>query len=201
MPGRHQQSSFVARNRPALIVGVVLLCVAGALTVIANRRGPGSSLPVTPAPGGSSPPPLSASPSRSPSASPSPTRPAPPRASNPAAFAASYVAVRVRRSTAFQAGIVVTNEGRTPRTWRLVIRHHPGDGVRVQGSSGARMTLSGSTITFEGGPLWAGKSITVGYQATATTRGSVRPASCRVEGTSCEVSERRDRNESRAGRR
>jgi hypothetical protein len=213
MPGKHHQSSFVARHRYPLIVGAVLVCiaVAGTLAAVSNRRDPEPPLLVTPVRSASSPtvsatpsgtPSPSAEPSRSPSARPSSARspsarPSPSRTSAAGSFAARYVAMTSRRRSTFQAGIFITNEGRTARTWQLVIAHDPDDGVRVQGGAGARMTVSGNTVTFDGGPLDPGDTVTVGYRATTTTEGSVRPASCRIEGRSCEISERRYRNESR----
>jgi len=215
MAGKHYQSSFAARHRYPLIVGFVVLCVAvaGTLAGFANHRDPEPSLLVTPASTGEpTPPPVSAPPtSVSPSSSSSPSAPAPAtpspsvrrssaRPATAASFAARYFAVSTGRS-GFRAGILITNQGRTARTWRLVITHDPADGVRVVRGSGARMVAAGSTITFDGGPLEPGTSVSVAYQATATTSGSVRPASCRIAGASCVVTEWRYRNESPGARR
>jgi hypothetical protein len=103
-------------------------------------------------------------------------------------FSARYFAVSMR-GDAFRAGVLITNEGRSTREWRLVITYDPDDDVRVQG-----------TLTFEGS-LGAGERTTVGYQATTSADRTPRPASCRINGRDCVIVERRDRNESGGWRR
>ena len=215
MPGKHHESSFASRHRYPLVIAVVLLCiaVAGVFAAVSNRRDPDPPLLITPAltalPSASVwPTPVAASASASAAPSHRPTSARPARSSPPAArrtpspaaadFTARYVIVGGRQSS-FQAGIVITNNGRTARTWRLTVTHDPG--VRLQGSVGATATASGSTITFSGGPLGPGDSVTAGYQASKDSGDEARPTSCRIEGTACSVSVRRYRNESGERRR
>ena len=207
MPGKHHQSSsFLARHRYPLVVGVVLLGIAvtGMLAAIDNRRGPSPSprlvapsLSLVASPPTSATPsvPVSAGPSSSPPPSPS-SRPAsrrpsptPSRTTAPAPlFSARYFAVSMRGDD-FRVGVLITNEGRSTREWRLVITYDPDDDVRVQGP-----------LTFEGS-LGAGERTTVGYQATTSADRTPRPASCRINGRDCVIVERWDRNESGGWRR
>ena len=207
MPGKHHQStSFLARHRYPLVVGAVLLGIAvtGTLAAIDNRREPSSPRLVAPSlslvdsppastsasasvvPSASAPP--SPSPSRSvrPSRRPSPT---PSRTTAPAAsFSARYFATGVR-GDAFQAGVLIINEGRSTREWHLVITYDPSDDVRVEG-----------TLTFEGS-LGAGERTTVRYRGTTSADRTPRPASCRINGRDCVIVERWHRNESGGWRR
>ena len=91
------------------------------------------------------------------------------------------------RRSSFQAAISVTNAGRTARSWEVVVTHDPDDGVRLEGSVGARVTTSGNTITFRGDDLDPGDSVTFSYQASKRTNGDVKPTSCRVDGVECRV--------------
>jgi hypothetical protein len=92
-----------------------------------------------------------------------------------------------RRGT-FQAGIVLENSGRTARTWQVRVSYAAADRVRVQRTFGARSSTSGSTVVFSGGPLEPGRSTMVGFQATTTADGEIRPTSCQVEGRACTIS-------------
>jgi hypothetical protein len=208
MPGKHHRSPFalLSQHRYPIVVGVVLLCIAiaGVLAAISNRRpdppllivpaltalpsptliAPTVSVAPAPSPSSARPSPPRRSPSRSPSVRPSPR----------ASFTAQYTIVNGRRST-FRVGIVVTNTGSTARDWQVVVTHDPSDGVRLQGSVGAKVTTSGDTITLSGGPLEPGKSVTVGFLATRSGDDAVRPASCKIDGRDCTVTTRRYRNE------
>ena len=95
------------------------------------------------------------------------------------------------RRSSFQAAIAVTNEGGAARSWQVVVTHDPDDDVRLEGSIGARVSTSGDTITFSGGPLDPGDTVTFGYQASTDSRDDVRPTSCRVDGVECRVTTRR----------
>jgi hypothetical protein len=206
MPGKHHQSSsFLARHRYPLVVGVVLLGIAvtGTLAAIDNRRDPSSPRLVSPSLSLVASPPASATssvpvsagpsssppPSRPPSRRPSPTPPpTPSRTAAAPSFSARYFATGLRDG-AFRAGVLITNEGRSTREWRLVITYDPDDDVRVQG-----------TLTFEGS-LGAGERTSVGYRATTSAERTPRPASCRVNGRDCTILDRRDRNDSGGWRR
>ena len=214
MPGKHHPESFTSRHRYPLVVAVVLLAlaVAGVLAAVQNRRDPAAPLLVTPAltalpSPAATPSPVAASGSPSPSPSVSTTasrsaarspsagrppsrRPSPSPSATKGAFTARYTVMRDRRST-FQAAISVTNEGRAARSWQVVVTHDPDDEVRLQGSVGARVSTSGDTITFSGGPLDPGDSVTFGYQASKDSDDDVRPTSCRVDGVECRVTLRR----------
>jgi hypothetical protein len=91
------------------------------------------------------------------------------------------------RNRTFQAGIFLTNNGNTPRTWQVRVTHNPGAGVRVQAAFGARASTSGDTTVLSGGPLAADSSVTVAFQASKNVSGVVRPTSCRVDGKNCVV--------------
>jgi cellulose binding protein with CBM2 domain len=211
MPGKHHGESFASRHRYPIIVGVVLACLAvtGVLAAVHNRREPATALLVTPASAVPSPTapvspsPVAATASPSASASPSPSRapaarrspsksPRPSPSVTRGQFTARYVVMNSRRSS-FQAAITVTNEGRAARSWQVVVTHDPDAGVRVEGSLGVRVSTSGNTITFSGGPLDGGDSVTFGYQASKDTRDDVQPTSCRVDGVECRVTVRRSR--------
>jgi hypothetical protein len=210
MPGKHHRSSFVllAQHRYPLIVAVILLCiaVAGVFAAISNRRSPDPPLLIVPAltalPSPTLIPPAvsvsPSSPSPSPSRAPSSRSARPPRSVRPspsASFTAQYVIVNGRRST-FQVGIFIKNTGSTARTWKVVVTHDPSDGVRLLGSTGAKVSTSGDTITLTGGPLEPGRTVTAGFQATRSTNEDVRPTSCKIEGRDCTVTTRRYRNDS-----
>ncbi len=207
MPGKHHPESFASRHRYPLVLAVVLLgiAVAGTLAAVRNDRDPATPLLVMPAlpalsatpspvaaPASPTPSPsVSATPSRSPSRAPtaarSPSRrPSPSPSATKSPFTARYIVMNSRRSS-FRAAISVTNAGRAARTWQVVVTHDPDDGVRLEGSIGARVTTSGDTITFSGGPLQPGDSVTFGYQASKRTDDAVRPTSCRVDGVECRV--------------
>ena len=207
MPGKHHEQSFASRYRYPLVIAVVLSCiaVAGVLAAVQNRRDPATPLLVTPTlpavTASPSPVAASASPSPAPSASASPSRsasrspaagrtpsrrPSPSPSATTGSFTARYTVMNSRRRS-FQAAISVTNQGRTARSWKLVVTHDPDDGVRMDGSVGARVTTSGDTITFSGDALDPGDSVTFGYQATKRTRDEVQPTSCRVDGVECRV--------------
>jgi hypothetical protein len=95
-----------------------------------------------------------------------------------------------RRST-FTVGVIVTNTGKASRSWRLVVTHDPSADVRVQGAFGAQLSTSGDTITLRGDALPPGRSVTAGFRATSSReRGGVRPTSCTIEGTACDVTSR-----------
>jgi hypothetical protein len=108
------------------------------------------------------------------------------RPSPPPAFSANDVITNSRRST-FQAGVFLTNNSSTARTWQVSVTHDPAARVRVQGAFGARVSSNGDTTVFSGGPLGAGDSVMFGFQADKSVSGVVRPTSCRVDGRNCVV--------------
>jgi hypothetical protein len=62
------------------------------------------------------------------------------------------------------------------------------DNVRLLGTWNARGSQSGSNMTFTGGSLAPGASVTFGYQVSKTGRGNARPSGCSVVGGKCVVS-------------
>jgi hypothetical protein len=100
------------------------------------------------------------------------------------ALAARYV-VSSSWETGFVGGVLVTNPTGAPLSWRVVVSHDPGAGVRVTTTWNADLTRSGSTAVFTGGPLAPGASQTFGFEATKQVTGSVRPTDCTVNGVAC----------------
>lgn len=129
--------------------------------------------------------------SKSPSPSPSSRRPsATPsvRATTPPpAFAADYVGGEERRGS-FTAGVVLENESGTARTWEVRIAYDADDRVRVERTFGARLSASGGTLIFTGGPLAPGDDTMFGFRATTSADGQIRPTSCQVDGRACAIS-------------
>jgi hypothetical protein len=148
-------------------------------------------VPVLPGPSSDStsagPLPPSSRPTRTTPPRPAPAPPPARRSPPPArAFTARYV-ITNSTSTAFQAGILLTNDSQTARNWQVRVAHDPTAGVRLQAGFGARISTSGDTLVFSGGPLDAQSSVTVGFQATKSAGGVVRPTACRVDGRDCIV--------------
>jgi hypothetical protein len=132
----------------------------------------------------------SASTSRAASASASPPRRAhtkPPPVAPAQAFTARYVVAKTT-SSSFRVGIILTNNTRTSRSWQIRVTHDPADGVRFQIGIGARISQSGSTTVFSGGPLNGGRSVIIAFRASKHVIGVVRPTSCVVDGKDCIVS-------------
>jgi hypothetical protein len=199
------------RPRRRVLVAAVLatlLVAVLALWAAAGRRDLDPPLMITPALGAEasfSPTPaplpsvtpsssratLKATRSKSPSPSPSSRRPsASPSARTttpPPAFAADYVGGEERRGS-FTAGVVLENEGRTARTWEVRIAYDADDRVRVERTFGARISASGSTLIFTGGPLAPGEDTMFGFRATTSADGQIRPTSCQVDGRACSIS-------------
>jgi hypothetical protein len=95
------------------------------------------------------------------------------------------------RRSSFSATVVITNTGKAARSWRLVVTHDPDAGVRVQLAVGAEFSMSGNTITLRGDALQPGRSVTVSFRATSNRTGDdIRPTSCIVEGTACDITSR-----------
>jgi hypothetical protein len=92
------------------------------------------------------------------------------------------------RRGSFQAGIVLENSGSAARTWQVRVTYAAADRVRVERTFGARASTSGSTVVFSGGPLEPGRSTMVGFQASTTSDGEIRPTSCQVDGRACTIS-------------
>jgi hypothetical protein len=215
MAGRRQalRSTLAHRQRLLLGIGLVLLLFAAAGLGVALGHDPDAPplaapaspifpevsepppVPVLPAPTSASAVPPSSSPSkRSPTTAPRRTLSAPPPARRSAppsagAFTARYVVANSRSDT-FQAGVFLTNNGKTARSWQVRVTHNPRDGVRVQDAFGAQMSTDGDTTVFSGGPLAAGDSVTFGFRASKSARGVVRPTGCRIDGKNCVVSVR-----------
>jgi hypothetical protein len=141
-----------------------------------------ASAPAGPTPGQSSSRQARPTPPR-PAPAPPPARRSPPPAR---AFTARYV-ITNSSSTRFQAGILLTNDSQTARNWQVRVSHDPTAGVRLQAGFGARISTSGDTLVFSGGPLDAGSSVTFGFQATKSATGVVRPTACLVDGRDCIV--------------
>jgi hypothetical protein len=197
------------RTLLAAVLAVLLLALLG-LWSVTQRRDLDPPLMITPALGANSsatpaPPPPSVVPSsRPPSSRPATKKVSASKSARPSktpskrpsasptpepAFTARYLSGGVRRGQ-FQAGIVIENEGRTARTWRVRVSYDPSAGVRVQRTFGADASTSGSTIVFSGGPLAAGRSTMIGFRASTDANGEIRPTSCQVEGRACVISSR-----------
>lgn len=135
-----------------------------------------------------SPSPSSPSPSPSPSSRPPSQRPsASPTPAAESAFAARYLGGTERRGR-FQAGLVIENVGRAAGEWEVRVSFADRDRVRIQHTYGARASRSGDTVTFRGGPLEPGRSTMIGFQASTTGDGEIRPTSCQVDGRACTIS-------------
>jgi hypothetical protein len=200
--------AFRPRRRVLVVAVLATLFVAVlALWAATERRDLDPPLMITPAlgaePSSTLAPPPSATPSSpSPSATPKATRsksarPSPkassrrpsasPSPAPPPALSARYVGGDERRGM-FSAGIALENEGRTARTWEVRVTYDAGDRVRVERVFGARVSTSGSTLIFTGGPLEPGDDTMFGFSASTSGDGQIRPTSCQVDGRACTIS-------------
>jgi hypothetical protein len=119
----------------------------------------------------------------SPSARKSPPRtsPAPPR---PPALTATYMA-GANRGRGYFVMLLVRNPGSTPQRWSVSLRYDPAAGVRIGQAWNATVTSHGDTTVLTGGPLAAGATVSVGFQATQRGRGRLPTPSCAINGSRC----------------
>lgn len=208
MAGRHQEflERMTARQRLIIGVGVViwLFVLVGLIAFLHEDRKAPLADPQPPIfPGFSAPPvpvlpaPTTAGVPSSVSATPATTEPSrvttaprPPRrttaAPPPPNFTARYV-VTNNQANSFQVGILLTNNGSVAQGWQLRVAHDPAAGVRFGLGFGASVTRSGDTTVLSGGPLAAGRTVTIGFQVSKQVRGVVVPTSCVVGGRNCIV--------------
>jgi cytoskeletal protein RodZ len=163
----------------------------------------------TPAPAPSASPSASPSRSRSRSASPSPSRTSarpsshtpvpektttkPPRAAPtttppPSDVFSAALSVPASWEQGYVGAVRVRNVGSGSRSWSVTVSHSGQDNLRLTGSWNARGSQSGDNLTFTGGPLAPGATITFGYQVSKSGRGNARPSGCSVVGGKCGVS-------------
>ncbi|GIF19158.1 hypothetical protein Ate02nite_18880 [Paractinoplanes tereljensis] len=86
------------------------------------------------------------------------------------------------------ASVRVKNVGGTAESWSVTVSHSGQDNLRLAGTWNARGSQSGDNLTFTGGPLAPGASISFGYQVSKSGRGNARPSGCSVVGGKCGVS-------------
>jgi hypothetical protein len=115
--------------------------------------------------------------------SPARTSPATPR---PPALTATYMA-GANRGRGYFVMLLVRNPGSTPQSWSVSLRYDPAAGVRVGQAWNATVTTRGDTTVLSGGPLAAGATVSVGFQATQRGRGRLPTPSCTVNGSRCAV--------------
>jgi hypothetical protein len=208
LPAKHSARSF-GTARLLLSFGVailVLLVVWIAVRAVGPAdaaRSPSVVLPsvplLIPSATGSPTPSPSATPSRV-TASPVPsktrkptTRPprtTPPAPPPPAAKPKAEASVRLssNRDQGYVAGVRVENTGTTPLEWRVTVTHDDDDDVRLRGTWNATGDQDGDRLTFRGGTLQPGTSVTFGYQTMNDGRRSARPTGCSVVGGTCSMS-------------
>ena len=100
---------------------------------------------------------------------------------------AATVGVTASWNAGYVAFVKVQNTGTAARTWSFTVTHPGQDGLRLGPVWGAGGTQQGTSLTFTGGPLAAGKSVTFGYQTSKTGPDNARPAGCTVVGGTCAV--------------
>lgn len=88
----------------------------------------------------------------------------------------------------YVASVRVRNTGTKPITWTVTVTHSDQQDLTLGNTWGATGKQSGDTLTFTGGPLTAGQTVTWGYQVAKTGTGNARPAACTVVGGTCAVS-------------
>ncbi|MFC7276876.1 cellulose binding domain-containing protein [Paractinoplanes rhizophilus] len=112
-------------------------------------------------------------------------------ASRPAAPKDNF-SVTVGLAASWEEGYVgavrVRNTGRAAASWTVTVSHSGQDNLRLLGTWNARGSQRGDTLTFTGGTLAPGASVTFGYQVSKAGRGNARPSGCSVVGGRCVVS-------------
>ncbi|SNY28801.1 cellulose binding domain-containing protein [Paractinoplanes atraurantiacus] len=176
-----------------------------------------SPVPLTAAPKSTSPAPsrsASRSPSASPSPSRSATTPPPSTSSSPqpeksttkpttkpATTVPTTAPTSAKPQSNFEAQLSVTaswdqgyvafvrveNSGDATAQWRVTVSHSGLDDMELRGVWNASGDRNGSSLSFSGGSLAPGKSVTFGYQISKSGRGNARPAGCSAVGGSCSV--------------
>ncbi|GIM95672.1 hypothetical protein Ato02nite_074650 [Paractinoplanes toevensis] len=86
------------------------------------------------------------------------------------------------------AAVRIKNVSGSSQSWSVTVSHSNQDNLRLTGTWNARGSQSGDNLTFTGGPLAPGASITFGYQVSKSGRGNGRPSGCSVVGGKCGVS-------------
>jgi hypothetical protein len=102
-------------------------------------------------------------------------------------IAATY-AVGSSWDTGFIGSVEVRNISDAAQSWSITVRHAEAAGVRVTTAWNATLTRQGDTNIFTGGPLPAGATVRVGFEATKQTNTGVRPTACSARRGSCRVS-------------
>ena len=87
----------------------------------------------------------------------------------------------------FIGAVTVTNKSGPARNWTVRVTFEAKDGVRVGNVWNARVDRQGDTFVFTGGPLAAGASVSLGFEASKQVRGRIQPSGCTVDGAPCQV--------------
>lgn len=193
------------RSRLGLALAVVVaLAIGGVVWGASGSHTARSPLLVRPSAAMSGPPediavtevlgPASAAPSASASISPSgrPDASTPSTSRRPGdstgtgrSLTANYVLSRTW-DDGFVANIELTNASGSDRPYEVRLTFPRNVTITVTGYWNASLTASRGSLVFTGGPLAAGRSIRVGFQATKNRSAQVDPTGCTVNGQPCQ---------------
>lgn len=195
------------RSRLGLAFAVVLALAVGGVVwrVASGTDTPAPPLPARPSAAMSGPPEdiavtvvlgsASAAPSASASIFPSgqPGAPTPSTSRRPgdsstgtgSSLTASYALSRTW-DDGFVANVELTNSSGSDRPYEVRLTFPRNVMIVVTGYWNASVTAYRSSLIFTGGPLKAGRSIRVGFQATKNRSAQVDPTGCTVNGDPCQ---------------
>ncbi|MFG1990100.1 cellulose binding domain-containing protein [Actinoplanes sp. NPDC048988] len=120
-----------------------------------------------------------------------PVTPAAPATSATTPAARSDIKAQLSVTASWEQGYVafvrVENDGDAAAQWRVTVSHSGLTDMELRGVWNAAGNRDGSSLTFSGGSLAPGRSVTFGYQISKSGRGNARPAGCGAVGGSCSV--------------